>query len=139
MIRRLASPPAGWNGRRPVAPPGAVDVNEVGDKLAAYWDDDDPQALTAAAWQSYVTAASYEPPAEETNRATIEDRVQTVDMPNADTITGTAAFSVTGSTVAEVRNSAQSSIRDLQRQVKDLARANRRLARLVLRLLDGAD
>lgn len=72
MIRRLASPPAGWNGRFPVAPPGALSVNQVeqnGTKLAAYWNDDDNQAMTDAQWATYVTSASYARPAEETNEA----------------------------------------------------------------------
>lgn len=75
---------------------------------------------------------------EETNERTIEDRLR-ADLAAVDTITGTALLSVTGSTVAEVRNSAQTAVRDLQRQVKDLARMNKRLIRLGLRAFDSAD
>lgn len=75
MIRHLANPPTGWNGRLPAAPPGAVAVNEVDGKLAAYWDDNDPKALTEAQWAQHVAAASYDPPVEETNERALNDRL----------------------------------------------------------------
>ena len=75
MIRRLAPPPASWNGRLPAPPPGALAVNQVGDDLAVYWDDGDPRALSVAAWQNWVTAANYQPPVEETTQATINGQL----------------------------------------------------------------
>lgn len=73
------------------------------------------------------------------NRLSIGDKIATIDMPAEEAIVGTAALNIAGTTVAEVRSSTQTAVRDLQRQVKDLARANRRLSRLLLQMLDGTD
>ena len=66
MIRRLATPPADWNELYPDLPVGAITVNEVdvdGTRmLAAYWDDDHPDALTDDQWSEYVNTADYTPP-----------------------------------------------------------------------------
>lgn len=75
----------------------------------------------------------------EVNKTSIEDKITTIDMSAGKAIIDTSALSITGATVAEVRSSAQAAVRDLQRQVKDLARANRRLSRLLLQLLDGTE
>lgn len=75
---------------------------------------------------------------EDVTKTTVEDRLRN-DLATVDTITSTPLADVTGTTVAEVRSSAQSTIRDLQRQVKDLARMNKRLIRLALRAFDSPD
>lgn len=75
---------------------------------------------------------------EQVNQVTIEDRLR-ADLAAVDAITATAALSVTGTTVADVRNTAQAAIRDLQRQVKDLARIEKRLIRTALRAYESAD
>lgn len=88
--------------------------------------------------QTVVAAHAGGPPLAVQNQTTIEDRLR-ADLAAIDTITATALLSVTGTTVADVRNTAQTAIRDLQRQVKDLARMNKRLIRQALRAYDSAD
>ena len=77
MIRVLANPPQGWNGRLPPPPKGALDVNVVdsgGPKIAAYWTDDDT-AMTPTAWATYVQSTSYAPTVEEVNEQRILEAV----------------------------------------------------------------
>lgn len=85
-----------------------------------------------------VSESTVEVPAEQVNQTTIEDRLRS-DLDAINLILNTAGMSVTGTTVTEVRTSAQATIRDMQRQVKDLARMNKRLARLALRAFDSPD
>jgi hypothetical protein len=73
-------------------------------------------------------------PEDQSRRARLTDHLATID-----TIVGTPAISVTGTTVAEVRNSAQSELRALQQQIKLLARGQKRVIRRLVGLLDAAD
>lgn len=75
---------------------------------------------------------------QQANRTTVQDRLR-ADLATIDAIVGTAAVSVTGSTVAEVRSSTQAALRDLQRQTKDVARIAKRLIRAELQAYDSAD
>lgn len=77
-------------------------------------------------------------PPEIAARGTIEDRLRS-DLAAMQAVVDTPAINVTGTTVAEVRSSVQQSLRDLQRQVKDLARTNKRLIRLGLAAFDATD
>lgn len=122
MIRRLANPPAGWNGRWPAPPPGALSVNVVDGKLAAYWPVGHAQAMTDAQWQTYVTGASYAPPTDEANQATIRQFI--IDnMPTLQAIIDRPP--VTFGNIA----GAQTEVRKLQVDLQNVARGMRRIAR----------
>lgn len=57
MIRVTAPLPAEFDAQVLADQVGALAVNVIEpDLLAAYWDDDDPQALTAESWAEVVAA-----------------------------------------------------------------------------------
>lgn len=57
MIRVTAPLPATFDAQALADQVGALGVNVIEpDLLAAYWDDDDPQALTAEAWAEVAAA-----------------------------------------------------------------------------------
>lgn len=122
MIRRLAPPPDGWNGRLPPPPAGALAVNVADGRLAAYWADGDQRALTDQQWATHVATASYAPPVEETNRAQLEQALRQAIVANKNFLADplpTAAI-VTG-------------------QTKALTRQMNQVIRLVLGALDAID
>lgn len=123
MIRRVASPPDGWNGRLPPTPPGAVAVNTVDGGIASYWDDGDPAVMTSEEWSSYVASASYAPPADEANRASIERSLRDALAANRAWLALPAA---------------QRSTQQLA-QVERLTRQANGVARLLLGALDATD